>query len=298
MWSPPMCTLRSGLRAWRSNSRGAFATCSSRKSGSSFTRCPETSWPARRKSSRASSLRNSTPSSETIRRQPPSSVAIASSERISYRGIRLISTSAASLVEQPLERGLEPAARPSRAPRAAGRAARLRAPPAGAAPRSALREPDDPRVVAEVVVAELRVAVEPEPAHDDAVEAADEEVGQVVGAGLVVQRARPSRRARSSGRPRAARSPSSAPRVPQSAYATTHVGRRRPPSRPPRGSARAGCAARAAADAPRASQPRRRAIASTWSASAPQATTTRVMPGTPSWSTNRSLKSVRPESST
>ena len=33
MWSPPMCTERSGLRACRSNSRGAFATCSSTNSG-------------------------------------------------------------------------------------------------------------------------------------------------------------------------------------------------------------------------------------------------------------------------
>ena len=59
MWSPPMCTLRSGLRACRSNSRGAFATCSSTKSGSSLTSLSSTSWPAWRKSSSASSWRNS-----------------------------------------------------------------------------------------------------------------------------------------------------------------------------------------------------------------------------------------------
>ena len=34
MWLPPMWTLRSGLRAWRSNSGGAFATCSRIQSGS------------------------------------------------------------------------------------------------------------------------------------------------------------------------------------------------------------------------------------------------------------------------
>ena len=37
MWSPPMWTLCSGLRACTSNSRGALATCSSTKSGSSLT---------------------------------------------------------------------------------------------------------------------------------------------------------------------------------------------------------------------------------------------------------------------
>ena len=34
MWSPPMCTVLAGLRAWMSNSRGALATCSSTNSGS------------------------------------------------------------------------------------------------------------------------------------------------------------------------------------------------------------------------------------------------------------------------
>ena len=47
MWSPPMCTVCAGLRACRSNSRGALATCSSTKSGSSLTRLsPSTVWPA------------------------------------------------------------------------------------------------------------------------------------------------------------------------------------------------------------------------------------------------------------
>src|SRR5581483_6103185 len=49
-----------------------------------------------------------------------------------------------------------------------------------------LREPDDALVIAEVVVAQLGVAVEPEAAPDDAVEGADEEVGEVVGARLVL----------------------------------------------------------------------------------------------------------------
>ena len=90
MWSPPMWTERSGLRATSSNSRGALATCSKTKSGSSLTRLsPSTVCPAARNSSTASGSRNSMPSSVTIRRQPRSSVSIASSLRISYRGIVL-----------------------------------------------------------------------------------------------------------------------------------------------------------------------------------------------------------------
>src|SRR5947209_3135278 len=69
MWSPPMWTLRSGFRACRSNSRGAFATCSSTKSGSSFTFCSSTCCPCLRKRSSASSLRNSTPRAQ-LRRRP------------------------------------------------------------------------------------------------------------------------------------------------------------------------------------------------------------------------------------
>ena len=37
MWSPPNTMSRAGLRAWTANSPGAFATCSSRKSGSNRT---------------------------------------------------------------------------------------------------------------------------------------------------------------------------------------------------------------------------------------------------------------------
>ena len=40
MCSPPMWTSARGLRAWTSNSRGALATCSITKSGSSLTRSP------------------------------------------------------------------------------------------------------------------------------------------------------------------------------------------------------------------------------------------------------------------
>ena len=49
----------------------------------------------------------------------------------------------------------------------------------------ALGEPDHARVVAEVVVAQLGVAVEPERPDDEAVERADEEVGQEEDARLV-----------------------------------------------------------------------------------------------------------------
>src|SRR3954452_4418691 len=88
MWSPPMCTERSGLRGWRSHSRGALATCSRTNSGSSLTRfSPSTVCPALRKYSTASGSMNSIPSSVTMRRQPRSRTSIASSLRISYRGI-------------------------------------------------------------------------------------------------------------------------------------------------------------------------------------------------------------------
>src|SRR5437762_2840419 len=71
MWSPPICTLRSGLRACSSNCGGAFATCSRIQSGSNLTSSPSTSWPAALKVSSASSYRNSIPRSLTMRRQPP-----------------------------------------------------------------------------------------------------------------------------------------------------------------------------------------------------------------------------------
>jgi hypothetical protein len=53
-----------------------------------------------------------------------------------------------------------------------------------------LGQPDDPRVVAEVVLGELGVAVESELAYDGPVEGADQEVGEQVGAGLLVEEGR------------------------------------------------------------------------------------------------------------
>ena len=73
----------SGLRAWTSNSRGAFATCSSTKSGSRKTVLSSTRWPALRNSSSARSSMNSTPISVISLRQPRSRVAIASSDSTS-----------------------------------------------------------------------------------------------------------------------------------------------------------------------------------------------------------------------
>ena len=67
-----------------SNSRGALATCSSTNSGSRIDAfSSSTCWPAARKASTASGSRNSIPISVTIRRQPRSSTAMASSLRIS-----------------------------------------------------------------------------------------------------------------------------------------------------------------------------------------------------------------------
>ena len=83
MLSPPMCTECAGLRACTSNSRGAFTTCSMTNSGSSLTAEPSTVCPASRNTSTASGRMNSTPISLTMRRQPRSSVATASSDRIS-----------------------------------------------------------------------------------------------------------------------------------------------------------------------------------------------------------------------
>src|ERR1039457_6580057 len=84
-----MRTVLAGLRAGASNSRGAFATWSSTKSGSRNTVSPSTFWPAWRNSSTASGLANCTPISETMRRHPLSRTVTASGDRISYRGIVL-----------------------------------------------------------------------------------------------------------------------------------------------------------------------------------------------------------------
>ncbi len=89
IWSPPMCTLFTGLRACTSNSRGALATCSSTNSGSNLTTSPSTCCPALRNNSTASGLANWIPISLTMRRQPRSSTSTAPAERISYRGIVL-----------------------------------------------------------------------------------------------------------------------------------------------------------------------------------------------------------------
>ena len=78
-----MWMLCSGLRAWTSNSAGAFATCSSTKSGSRKTVLSSTLCPAAANRSSARWSMNSTPISVISRRQPRSRVAIASSERIS-----------------------------------------------------------------------------------------------------------------------------------------------------------------------------------------------------------------------
>ncbi len=83
MRSSPMCTLLAGLRACTSNERGALATCSRMKSGSSQTQSPSVFMPALANSSTASGRMNSTPSSLTILFHPRSSVSTASGERIS-----------------------------------------------------------------------------------------------------------------------------------------------------------------------------------------------------------------------
>ena len=130
------------------------------------------------------------PSSLTIRRQPRSSSMMAASSRISYRGSLVDQhvpsvawfASVDEFLQRVLEAGVAGLAHLERQPeypsRALGRDAQLG--------RRLLREPDDLLVVAEVVVAQLGVAVEPETAHDDAVEAADEEVGEEVRRRLVL----------------------------------------------------------------------------------------------------------------
>ncbi len=80
-----------------------------------------------------------------------------------------------------LEAGVPGLAHLERQPQSRSRALRLGA----QLGRRLLREPDDLLVVAEVVVAQLGVAVEAETAHDDAVEAADEEVREEVRRRLV-----------------------------------------------------------------------------------------------------------------
>ena len=84
MWSPPIVTLRCGLRARSSKLAGASAICSSAKSGSSRTTpSSSTDCPASRNRRWAPGWSKRTPTSLIRRRQPRSIVAIASSERIS-----------------------------------------------------------------------------------------------------------------------------------------------------------------------------------------------------------------------
>ncbi len=71
--------------------------------------------------------------------------------------------------------------------------------------RPPLRQPDHPRVVPEVVVAQVRVAVEAELDHDAAMERRGKEVGEQIGAWLLLQQfpvlRRHPRRRRSSPNP-------------------------------------------------------------------------------------------------
>ena len=197
--------------------------------------------------------RNSIPSSETIRRQPLSSVSIGllgqdlvARHLVDQHGLSSISRSRA------VSRPRSPVSRTSSGrPRiAAARSACARS-----SGRRPLREPDDARVVAEVVVAQLGVAVE--------AEAAPRRRGRSCGRGSRSGSTCPARRPARRRRPRSSGRPSSRAQ-PVERAARAAVGVRdddvvavRPPRRPRRGSARAGCAAPAAPGARRASQPRR-----------------------------------------
>src|SRR5579875_1730073 len=95
---------------------------------------------------------------------------------------------AAGSAQQRLERALKPAIaddldlerQPERSRGPLGRRARRRG--------GALREPEHAGVVAEVLFAQLRVAVQPQLAPDRAIESARQEVGEQVGAGLLAKR--------------------------------------------------------------------------------------------------------------
>ena len=186
--------------------------------------------------------------------------------------------------------------RPPRAPRAEDRyALRLRSAAARSSERRLLREPDDARVMAEVRVAQLRVAVEPERADDAALEGAHEEVGQEVRAGLLGQRlahlvegehvvAGVAAQTRARPRPRSPRR--ARRRVPQSANATASAVVAAAEARELARDGRAIFSGRLCSAGGNGwtsiGQPRRSAIALTCSASAPQAITPTGGAGLPS----------------
>ena len=177
-----------------------------------------------------------------------------------------------------------------------------------------LGQPHHPGVVAEVGVAQLRPPVQPELPHDGAGEGPHQEVGEQVGAGLLVEQPLQARgagvqvvavqpgqpaRGRARGTPRRGRRRCRSRRTPPRAGRTTAAAPR-PARGPRRRSAGAGCAAAAAAGARRAASPggprspppagraRRRPAARSAGRAAQKA----------SCSTNLSLKSGRSESST
>ena len=173
-------------------------------------------------------------------------------------------SSAASRPESPTSR--TSSGRPRIAGGALGLCPQLRGRP--------LCEPGDSRVVAEVVVAQLRVAVEPERAHDGAVERADEEVGEEEDARLVARAV-----------DLVAVGALEAVEAVQVGAAVGvrdhHVVAAPPRPRRRRGCAPAGCGARAAPAARRGPSRAASRSAPIWSESAPQATTVRLMSETP-----------------
>ena len=139
------------------------------------------------------------------------------------------------------------------------------------------------------------MTVEPEPAQDDPVEAADEEVGQVVGAGIVVrERAGEELVAVGALEPRAARRARPGAAVGVRDDRVGPGGRRVDRSADPLGPVvqlgrqRTHLELPAAPARDRVDVEGERAAGDDHPGHA----------GNPSWSTNRSLKSVRPESST
>ena len=181
------CTVRSGFRACRSNSAGAFATCSRIQSGSSFTSSPSTFCPACSKYVERLGVQELDP--ELADDPAPAALELRQRELVEDLVPRHVVDQHASSWRSMSRSSAcsRPASPVSRTSSGSPSVAAARSACARSAGGRLLREPDDLRVVAEVVVAELRVTVEPEPADDDAVEAADEEVGEEVRAGLVLR---------------------------------------------------------------------------------------------------------------